>query len=70
MINIINTAVCYIWKLRKVNPGNSLAVQWLGLRAFTAEDVGSIPGRGTKVPQAVRCSQKKINLIKFFKKEK
>ena len=25
---------------------SSLAVQWLGLGAFTAEDLGSIPGRG------------------------
>ena len=29
-------------------PGNSLAVQWLGL---TAEDPGSVPGQGTKIPQ-------------------
>ena len=34
-------------------------VQWLGLRALTAEGPGSIPGRGTKIPQAVWCSQKK-----------
>ena len=26
--------------------GNSPVVQWLGLRAFTAEDEGAIPGRG------------------------
>ena len=38
--------------------GNSLAVQWLGLRAFTAEGTGSIPGRGVKIPQAVQHSQK------------
>ena len=30
-------------------PGNSLGVQWLGLRAFTAEGVGLIPGPGTKI---------------------
>ena len=29
--------------------GNSLVVQWLGLCAFTAEGVGSIPSRGTKI---------------------
>ena len=29
-------------------PGNSLAVQWLGLMA---EDPGSVPGQGTKIPQ-------------------
>ena len=39
--------------------GNSLVVQWLGLSAFTAEGLGSIPGRGTKIPQAVRRGQKK-----------
>ena len=38
--------------------GNSLAVQWLGLCALTAEGPGSIPDRGTKIPQAVRHSQK------------
>ena len=37
---------------------NSLAVQRLGLRAFTAEGPGSIPGRGTNIPQAAQCNQK------------
>ena len=32
--------------------GTSLAVQWLGLRTSTAGGTGSIPGRGTKTPQA------------------
>ena len=27
---------------------NSLAVQWLGLQALTAEGPGSVPGRGTR----------------------
>ena len=39
--------------------GNSLVVQWLGLHAFTAEVAGSIPGQGTKIPQAARRGQKK-----------
>ena len=34
-------------------------VQWLGLHGFTAEVVGSIPGRGTKIPQAVWPKKKK-----------
>ena len=38
--------------------GNSLVVQWLGLHAFTAEGASSIPGRGTKIPQAMQRSQK------------
>ena len=37
------------------NLGNSLAVQWLGLHAFTAEG----PGGGTKILQAMWCGQKK-----------
>ena len=41
------------------NVGTSLAVQQLGLRALTAEGPGSIPGQGTKIPQAARHSQKK-----------
>ena len=41
--------------------GNSLVVQWVVLRDFTAEGLSSIPGRGTKMrfPQAMKCSQKK-----------
>ena len=34
-------------------------VQWLGLRAFTSEGVGSIPGWGTKIPHAMWRGQKK-----------
>ena len=30
--------------------GNSLAVQWLGLHASAAGDMGLIPGQGTKIP--------------------
>ena len=37
--------------------GNSLVVQWLGLCAFSAEGQGSIPGQGTKIPQAIWHSQ-------------
>ena len=40
--------------LKRGKVGNSLAGQWLGLGAFTAEGPASIPGRGTKIPQAVR----------------
>ena len=40
--------------------GNFLAVQWLGLGAFTARGPGSIPGRGTKILQAAWCGQNKI----------
>ena len=35
-----------------------MAVQWLGLHAFTAECPGSIPGRGTKIPQAAWLGQR------------
>ena len=41
--------------------GNSLVVQWLGLCAFTAEGLGSIPGRRAEISQAVWCSRKKKN---------
>ena len=37
--------------------GNSLAVPWSGLCAFLAEGAGSIPGWGTKIPQAARRGQ-------------
>ena len=34
--------------------GNSLVVQWLRLSTFTAKCPGSIPGQGTKIPEASR----------------
>ena len=30
----------------------SLGVQWLGLCTFIVEILGSVPGQGTKIPQA------------------
>ena len=41
--------------------GNSLVIQWLGLHASIAEGTGSIPGQGTKSPQATWHGQKKIS---------
>ena len=32
--------------------GNSLVLQWLTLGAFTPKGRGSIPGQGTRIPQA------------------
>ena len=52
-INISNLN-CPKWSLR-----TSLSVQWLGLCPFTAEGPGSIPGRGTKIPQALWYGKKK-----------
>ena len=49
----------YLVLYRRRAPGNSLAVQWLGLRASTSGGTGLIPGRGTKIPQAARLGQKK-----------
>ena len=43
----------------KVEQENSLAVQWLGLCAFIAENLGLIPGWGTKIPRAMGNNQKK-----------
>ena len=40
-------------------------VQRLGLHDSTAECSGSIPGRGTKIPQAM-CSQKKKNIYIYI----
>ena len=46
--------------------GNSLVVQWLGLHAPTARSPGSIPGEGTKIPQAMQSGPKKKS-FKIFK---
>jgi len=37
---------------------NLLEVKWLRLHAFTAAGTGPIPGLGTKILPASRCSQK------------
>lgn len=34
-------------------------IEWLGLRACTAGGMGSIPGRGTKIPHATWCTRNK-----------
>ena len=47
--------------------GNFLTDQWLGLLAFTAKDAGSIPGRGTKIPQAAGHGQKYKQILKINK---
>ena len=39
--------------------GSSLAVQWLGLGAFTAVVLGSIPDWGTEILQAMQAAKKK-----------
>ena len=49
--------------------GNSLTVECLGPRAFNAEGPGSIPGQGTKIPQAMQWS-KKTNENKKERKNK
>ena len=40
-------------------------VQWIRLLTLTAVDSGSIPGQGTKIPQAIQGSQKKKFLIQL-----
>ena len=45
----------YINILSKVSVLTSLAVQWLGLHAFTKSGTGSIPGQGTEIPQSAWC---------------
>ena len=38
---------------KKVTLRNSLVVHWLGLHAFTAKGLGSVPSLGPKTPQAM-----------------
>ena len=44
----------------KVLDGNSLAVQWLGLCAFIAKGMGSIPDRGAQILQATWLRGEKV----------
>ena len=43
--------------------GTSLAVQWLGVHAFTAGGPGSIPGQETKIQHATQQGQEKKNPV-------
>ena len=38
--------------------GNSLVVQWLGLRGFTAKGIVSVSGGGTEIPQTSQRKNK------------
>ena len=65
--NKANTAVKQVTRIFgfpadiKVIFGDSLVAEWLGLCASSAGGTGSIPGWGTKIPQAA-CGQKKKKL--------
>ena len=43
---------------KEFSEGNSLVFWWLGLVAFTAKGLGSIPGWGNSIPKVVWYSQK------------
>ena len=47
----------------KRRKGISLVVQWLGFCASTAEGTSSIPGQGTKIPQAHSAAKKKKSTL-------
>ena len=49
--------------VKKKNAGTSLAVQWLGLCAVTAEGLGSIPGQRTKIPHAPSCTYPPLTFL-------
>ena len=46
-------------KLKLAQTRNSLAVQWLKLRASPAAGMGSITGQGNKIPHTVLHAKKK-----------
>ena len=47
--------------------GNSLEAQRLGVHFLTAEDLGSIPGQGTKILQAMHPGKKKKEVVLVVK---
>ena len=55
------------WDLIKLNsfPGNSLAVQWLGLHTSSAGHMGSILGLGIKISQPKQNGKKKKKKLVF-----
>ena len=68
MVHLIVTKFgdpCFLPK--NINSENSLVVQQSGFCTLTEEGVGSIPGQGTKIPQAMQCDRKKKFFLKQFK---
>ena len=53
-------------QIRTAGAWTSLAVQWLRLHTSTAGGTDSIPGQGTKIPQATWHSQKKKKNIYIY----
>ena len=47
-----------VFRPQEESQGTSLVVQWLKLHASKAGGMGSIPGRGTKIPYAIGHGQK------------
>ena len=58
--------------IRRENTGHFLVIWWLGFSAFTAVDLGSIPGQGTKIihkPEGTAKKKKeRNNLYRAFRK--
>ena len=52
----------------KKKRNNSLAVKWLGLCALTVKGRGSIPGQGTKIPQAAQHIQERKKNMQMCQK--
>ena len=46
--------------------GNFLVVQWLGLQAFSAEGLSSVPDWGAKIPQAIQYGKRKKKMEIYF----
>ena len=46
-------------QIRVPEIGNIMAAQWLELPVLGVEGLDSVPGQGTKILQAKRCSRKK-----------
>lgn len=53
----------YCFLIKEPLSGSSLAVQWLGHGAFTAEGTSSIPGWGTQDPRGHKAQPKKEGTI-------
>ena len=66
--NVDMDALSFVWKepflsehkafYKTAISWTSLVVQWLRLCSSSARGMGSIPGHGTKIPEAMRHGQK------------
>ena len=60
--SFLSAVYSFIFFLQKATRGTSLVAQWLRLHASIAGGMGSIPGRGAKIPRAAKKKKRPLDI--------